>query len=64
MKVFSRIESAGILQREPMILAQWMIATETGCCLRSFGIVMDEQRCLTVFLTANPGMAHNIPFSF
>jgi hypothetical protein len=28
MKVFYRIEKAGRLQRKPMILAEWMIATE------------------------------------
>jgi hypothetical protein len=27
----------------PMILAEWMIASEIGCCLRPLGIVMDEQ---------------------
>jgi len=52
MKVFYRIGMAGRLQSKPMILAEWMIATETGCCLRSLGIVMDEQCCSTVFFNS------------
>ncbi|CAB1061373.1 hypothetical protein D1BOALGB6SA_6146 [Olavius sp. associated proteobacterium Delta 1] len=43
-------EGVGSFQRKPMILAEWMIATEIGCCLRPFGIVMDEQLCTTVFI--------------
>ena len=33
-----------------MIIAEWMIATESGCCLRPLGIVMGEQLYTTAFI--------------
>ena len=38
-----------------MNIAEWMIATENGCCLRPLGIVMDEQICSAAFIN------HQIP---
>ncbi|CAB1059958.1 hypothetical protein D1BOALGB6SA_4723 [Olavius sp. associated proteobacterium Delta 1] len=40
----------GSFQRKPIILAEWVIATEIGCCLRPLGIVMDEQLSTSVFI--------------
>jgi hypothetical protein len=37
------IEGAVSFPPEASIEAQWMIATESGCCLRSLGIVLNEQ---------------------
>jgi hypothetical protein len=33
-----------------MIIAEWMTATESGCCLRLLGIVMDEQLGTAAFI--------------
>ncbi len=33
------IEGSWSFQRKPLIIAEWMIATESGCCLRPLGIV-------------------------
>jgi hypothetical protein len=33
-----------------MNIAEWMIATESGCCLRPLAIVMDEQLGTTAFI--------------
>ncbi len=41
---------AGSFQRKPIFIAEWMIATECGCCLRPLGIVMDEQLCSAAFI--------------
>ncbi len=37
------IGGPGSFQRKPIFIAEWMIATEIGCCLRPLGIVVDEQ---------------------
>jgi len=44
------IEGSGSFQRKPMNIAEWMITSEIGCCLRPLGIVMDEQLCSAVFI--------------
>jgi hypothetical protein len=37
-------EKSGCSPFKVSTVAQWMIATETGCCLRPLGIVMNEKR--------------------
>ncbi|CAB1065323.1 hypothetical protein D1BOALGB6SA_10120 [Olavius sp. associated proteobacterium Delta 1] len=34
--------------QKPRKLAEWMIGSGIGCCLRPLGIVMNEQLCTTV----------------
>ena len=44
------IEGSGSFSRNPLMIAEWMIPSEIGCCLRPLGIILNEQLATTDFI--------------